>query len=164
MPRDLLSDQLESMPIKNQMMNSTQNSGMTSTFLGKLPSDLGKQLADPENVKSFLQTALPMAMGGGAGALAIKGAEEGARFIKKGIDYLNPAKSADEFLQKIGGGKTAQENIEELAKRIHFARTSAAEEALAHKRPVYEQLGDKPIGDSQYLKEGTVSKWFSPRS
>jgi hypothetical protein len=69
----------------------------------------------------------------------------GKNAIGAGINYIRPQKSVDEFMNVLGGGKTAEENITELAKRLHFGRNSASQEALAYKEPVFNALGEEKI-------------------
>lgn len=127
-----------------------------NTFLGKMPDpkDFSAMTQDPEFIKQMINTA--------AGAPGMRILSEGLsaapEVIKKGLQFIQPQKTADQFMEKIGGGQTAEENVTDLAKRLSFARNSAAEEALSHKRPVFESLGERPIINSgdrgEYLKTG----------
>lgn len=119
------------------------NHSQINTFLGKMPDprDFNAMINNPEFIKKMINSA--------AGAPGMRMLSEGLSaapgLIQKGMQYIQPQKAADQFMEKIGGGQTAEENVTDLAKRISFARDSAANEALAHKEPVFKSLGEKKI-------------------
>jgi len=100
----------------------------------------------------------------------IKGAIGAAKLGKEAYDYLQPDKTAENFMTELGGGSkpTSEENVRELAKRINFSRTSNAVDALAHKTPVYEALGEKNISYNHPLydifEERDVKDYFEENS
>jgi len=109
------------------------------TFLGTMQPFNKKEFFSPENVNEVIGAV------SGSPGMKIIGSPTGLQMIGKGINYLRPEKTAQEFMTEIGAPKTSEENISELANRVHFARGSAASEALAHKKPVMESLGNFPI-------------------
>lgn len=142
------------------------------TFLGNMPNfnskDVAQQFNSPEQIKSLINTAA----GGGEG-MAIAGKEAIPKIAQVAGDisqYLNPDKAAESFMTELGGGTkpTSEENVRELAKRINFSRTSNAVDALAHKTPVYEALGEKNISYNHPLydnfEERDIKDYFEENS
>jgi hypothetical protein len=68
---------------------------------------------------------------------------------------------AQQFIEGLGGPKTSEENINEFAKRLHFGRNSAMEEALTHKRNVFDPLGEHHIS-APLAREGERGPHLAP--
>jgi len=97
-----------------------------------------------------------MEFGGGA---TLKGIDATKGAVSKGIDYLQPGKQAEQFRSTLGSG-TSSENIENLGKRLQFAKKSATEESLIPKRELYSQEGKSNIYNvsQNELPEGNLNK------
>ena len=82
-----------------------------------------------------------------------------AKPFVKAANYLRPNKSAKEFLATLGKG-TKEENVQSLAKDIDIAYQAKRDEALAHKKPVFEQEGRSNIYNTPEaaLPEGNLDK------
>lgn len=155
MPRDLFSNQVQ---LQGSEQPSSDITGQVSTFLGKMPSSQAmlSDLRDPETIKQALNAGMSTVGGG----MALKGAKALLPYAEKGIAYLRPGKEAEGFLQDLGNGATSQENSASLAKDLHEKRTERAEDALSHKDPIYEQLGNKDMisPHPQEVAEGNIDK------
>lgn len=99
------------------------------------------------------------ALTGAVGAGVKYGLPAAASVIKKGYNYLSPNKDAEAFLKSLGAG-TKEENVQALAKDIDAAYQQKLDEALAHKKPVYEQEGKSNIYKTpeSKLPEGNLDK------
>jgi hypothetical protein len=147
----VMKQQQPQMDDQNQGMPEQKNNpAMINTFLGPMrdPKEYN-MLKDKELLSEMINVAA-----GGPGFKAL------GKPIAKGMEYFQPQKLVDKFMQNLGGPKTSEENIKEFAKRVYFGRKSAADEALAHKTPVFEALGNKPITSnletSNYLSKGAA--------
>ncbi len=99
------------------------------------------------------------ALTGTVGAGVKYGLPAAASVIKKGFNYLTPNKDAEAFLKSLGSG-TKEENVQALARDIDTAYQQKLDEALAHKKPVYEQEGKSNIYKTpeSKLPEGNLDK------
>lgn len=91
-----------------------------------------------------ISDALGTYLGGKALSKVPQVLSKGAELAGKGINYMRPGKVANEFRATIGEG-TAKENIENLGKRVQYAKGSAKEEALIPKRELYAQEGGSDV-------------------
>lgn len=69
----------------------------------------------------------------------------GASLAKRGMQYLQPDRKAAEFMQKIGGGATSQQNSNDFVELLRYNRHLAEKDALKYKEPVFNALGDSKI-------------------
>lgn len=116
--------------------------------------NLGGILPDGRMGAGIIDAAL-----GGAGGLAAKYAPSlikgAANKIKEGFNYLRPDKTAKEFLQKLGTG-TKEDNLQVLAKQIQDSHQARLTDALSHKNPIFEKIGNTDIytspAESEFFK------------
>ncbi len=169
--------------------NVNQSTGQpdeVKTMFGTMPNfgdkNIRQDFNSPEQLKSLMNTVAGTGVSGEVPAVVadqvLPKVANAATDVK---NYLQPDKTAEELVTNLGGGSkpTSEENIKELAKRINFSRNSNAIDALSHKTPVYEALGDKnisykhPLYDifeerdiKDYFDENsnTIKKWFSEKS
>lgn len=118
--------------LSNALYGSTQASPEQKNLFGILPE--GRPGAALEGA---LLSALPLGVGKVIGK------------AREGINYLRPNKSSEEFIKSIGQGKTAGENIDELAGRVKFARSSAERESLTPKNELFATESNSRIFPSQ---------------
>lgn len=125
--------------------------GMTNTFLGDMETPSGMNF-DPKIIQGLIESASGAPGINSIGRGAITGAVRGAQ-------YLNPGRNVEPFRATIGQG-TSTENINDLAKRIQFARQSAKDEALIPKNELYRQEGKSDVYkvDPKGLPEGNLQQ------
>lgn len=152
---------------KNNISNSSNESEMSpyvNTFLGNMPNtqSFKEDLLKPENLKEFINLAA-----GGPEFKLIGGALSAG---KKVANYVRPSKIAEEverFRKDLSPADTSSQNIENLSKRMKFARKSGEEEALIPKREIYSKVGEENIypslSESRYLSDPDVASLYSKK-
>jgi hypothetical protein len=95
--------------------------------------------------------------------LVEEGAKKGKEITKNTYEYLSPSKIAEEterFRKETLGAGSESENIENLSKRVQFAKKSGEEEALIPKRELYAQEGKSNVYNikPEQLPEGNLEK------
>lgn len=146
---------------------NNKSSGKVSTFLGRMEKPTKENLFNPEMIKGLIDTMAGnpgMKIVGGAAShvipeLAGKAAGKVKEYGTKAADYLQPGKETERFRGTLGEG-TSAENIEQLGKRVQFAKQSATEEALIPKRELYKQEGKSDVYKvgEEHLPEGNIPK------
>lgn len=144
-------------------------SGKVSTFLGRMEKPTRENLFNPEIVHGLIDTMAGnpgmKILGAASGAshaipaIAGKAAGKAKEYGQKVTDYFQPGKEAERFRGTFGEG-TSAENIEQLGKRVQFAKQSAQEEALIPKRELYKQEGKSDVYEvgKEHLPEGNIPK------
>lgn len=127
---------------------------MVNTFLGKLPKNYD-MLHDKKLISEMINAY--------AGNPGIQMLGKAAPIAKNVAGYLSGSragKEAEAFRGDLGQG-TSTQNIDELSKRIQFAKKSAKEEALIPKREVYKTAGKSDVYDVNPAKlpEGNLEKF-----
>src|SRR5580692_6570437 len=115
---------------------------MINTLIGRLPNPRTSGfLQDKELMESLINQAagIPGYQAIGKAIPVIKSG------ITKGIEYLQPDRKAAEFMQKIGGGATSQQNSNDFVELLRYNRHLAEKDALKYKEPVFNALGDSKI-------------------
>lgn len=130
---------------------------MVNTLFGSLPQlnnkNFSQYVTNPKSINELIN-----AYAGGSGTKIIgELTPEIKSGIGKGLDYLNPEKSAQEFKEKLGPNNDI-ENTEELAKRMNFAKNSAKKEALIPKEKLMETESDSKILPDQRSGQELVKK------
>lgn len=122
----------------------------------------GASQASPQQENAF--GLLPQGRGGAAiesGALA--GLPFGIqKMLGSAKNVLNrnftPETTAQNLLNKIGGGQSVAENIKELSKRLNYGQKTAKEEALIPKREVMSEQGESRTIPLQITGKDLINK------
>ena len=167
-----ITQQLENQKQQEQPETAETNTQpeMEQTFLGKMPKNAHEQIFNPELIKQMLGWAaggpgmsIAEHAAPGIAEAGIEGIKIAKEKGKEGIEYIkgNPLKKeAEEFRKGQSPAQTSSENIENIARRIQFAKKSGETEALKPKKELYSQEGKSNIYEvgKENLPEGNLPK------
>lgn len=125
------------------------------------PKDFPDPLTDKDAINEIIGASI-----GGPGMKLVHEGEEAIEHgavpaLKKAYEYLQPGKKAESIMQELGGGaETAEQNAEQLGKRIKTSHDSALKEALDSKKNVMGKVSDEKLFDPKTSKVKYVTKQF----
>lgn len=131
--------------------------GEKGNMIANLPETMiGRQPTMTEKIEQAIGGFLPGFEGGG----------EGIQAAKKGLEYIQPGKTAQEFMSNIGeGAQTAEENISNLAHKIGLTHLSNEAEAVLPKQELLREYGNQNILQPSEIEQpniNRIAKIFSP--
>jgi len=135
--------------------------GQYGEAVRNLPQTMeGRQPSTLESIEHHLGGFIP---GMEAGGEAIPAMGKG---ISKGMEYIQPEKTAQELLEKLGqGAETGEQNIANLSHKVGLVHDINEAEAVLPKNELLREYGDQNILQSEGMEQPNlkkIAKIFSP--